>query len=75
MGDGMLFGKSRKFFFAFACLMALSGCNESSKPAADTGAFDTARLPRVGGAKEIFASPAVTNFTSPDSVAQTADAL
>ena len=37
--------------------------------------FDTSRLPRVIGAKEIFASPATTIFTSPDSVAQTADTL
>ena len=37
--------------------------------------LDTSRLPRVAGAKEVFASPATTIFTSPDSVAQTADTL
>ena len=37
--------------------------------------FDSARLPRVSGAKEVFASPATTIFTSPDSVAQTADTV
>lgn len=76
MGGGALFGKSRSFMFAVACLAALSGCNESSAPSTDNGAtFDTSRLPRVSGAKEVFASAATTIFTSPDSVAQTADTV
>ncbi|MGH6683229.1 MAG: hypothetical protein ACRECA_04765, partial [Pseudolabrys sp.] len=37
--------------------------------------LDTSRLPRVSGAKEVFASPASTMFTSTNSVAQTADAV
>jgi hypothetical protein len=72
MGGDTMLGKSRGLIFAFACLAALGGCNESNTNT-DTGAFDSSRLSRVSGAKEIFASAAVTNFTSPDSVAQTAD--
>ncbi len=69
-------GNSRRLILAFTCIAMLAGgCNESSAPAADNGAFDASRLPRVSGAKEVFASPATTIFTSPDSVAQTADAL
>ena len=36
---------------------------------------DTSRLPRVAGAKEIFASAASTIFTTPSPVAQTADTV
>ena len=76
MGGGRRFGRSRNFIVIAACLAVLSGCNESSKPSSDTGTvFDTSRLPRVSGAKEVFASPATTIFTSPDSVAQTADTI
>ncbi len=68
-------GKSRGFAFAMICLAALAaGCSKSDKEA-DSGVFDTSRLPRVSGAKEVFASPASTIFTSPDSVAQTADTV
>ena len=79
-GDSMFgksrFGKSRGLIFTLACVAVLAGgCNESSAPAADNGAFDASRLPRVSGAKEVFASAATTIFTSPDPVAQTADTL
>ncbi|HZL39197.1 MAG TPA: hypothetical protein VFC45_02835 [Pseudolabrys sp.] len=68
-------GKSRGFAFAMICLAALAaGCSKSDKEA-DSGVFDTSRLPRVTGAKEVFASPASTIFTSPDSVAKTADTV
>ena len=68
-------GTSRGFAFAMICLAALAaGCSKSDKEA-DSGVFDTSRLPRVTGAKEVFASPASTIFTSPDSVAQTADTV
>lgn len=70
MGGDTVFGKSRGLIFAFACLAVLGGCNE---PKTDNGAFDSSRLPRVSGAKEIFASAASTIFTSPEPVAQTAD--
>ena len=66
---------SRRLLFAFTCIAVLAGCNESSAPAADSGAFDASHLPRVTGAKEVFASAATTIFTSPDPVAQTADTI
>lgn len=67
---------SRRLVFAFACVALLAGgCNESSAPVAESGAFDASRLPRVAGAKEVFASAATTIFTSPDPVAQTADTI
>ena len=78
-------GNSRGLILTLACLATLAGgCNDESKdagkakaetvnPKPDTDAFDTSRLPRVAGAKEVFASPATTIFTSPDPVAQTAD--
>ena len=68
-------GTSRGFAFAMVCLAALAaGCSKSDKET-DNGVFDTSRLPRVSGAKEVFASPASTIFTSPDPVAQTADTV
>ena len=68
-------GKSRGFAFAMICLAALAaGCSKSDKEA-DSGAFDTSRLPRVSSAKEVFASPASTIFISPDSVAKTAETV
>ncbi len=69
-------GDSRSLILTLACVAIFAGgCNESSAPAADNGVFDSSRLPRVSGAKEIFASPATTIFTSPDSVTQTADTV
>ncbi len=68
-------GKSRGFMFAMICLTALAGgCSKSDKET-DSKVFDTSRLPRVTGAKEVFASPASTIFTSPNAVAQTADTV
>lgn len=68
--------KSRGFIFAFACLAVLAAsCSKSQPEKADDGTLDTSRLPRVASAKQVFASPATTIFTSQDSVAQTADAL
>jgi hypothetical protein len=81
MGGGIMFsktrfGKSRGLIFTLACVAALAGgCNESSAPAAENGAFDASRLPRVAGAKEVFASAATTIFTSPEPVARTADTI
>ncbi len=63
---------ARSSLFAFICLgLLLAGCNSDT---AD-GPLDTSRLPRVAGAKEVFASQATTIFTSPNSIAQTADAV
>ena len=44
-------------------------------PALAQEPLDTAKLPRASGGKEVFASPAATIFTSPGSVAVTAEAL
>ena len=68
-----LFGGGRIALFACICVCLLvSGCSEAEQPGT---AFDASRLPRVSGAKEVFASQATTIFTSPNSVAETADAL
>jgi hypothetical protein len=76
MSDVTVLKKSHGLILTLACLSVIAaGCNESKTEAPANGAFDSSRLPRVSGAKEIFASPAVTNFTSPDPVAQTADTL
>jgi hypothetical protein len=57
-----------------ACIcfgLLLAGCNSDT---AD-GPLDTSHLPRVSGAKEVFASAPTTIFTSPASIAQTADSV
>ncbi len=65
--------RSAGFAAALVCLSLMaSGCSKSESADA---AFDTSRLPRVKSAKEVFASAPTTIFTSPDSVAQTADTL
>jgi hypothetical protein len=69
----MLLVAGRICFIAIICFgVFAAGCSKSEQ---DDGKFNTSKLPRVTGAKEIFASPATTNFTSPDSVAQTADTV
>lgn len=76
MGGGKKSSTSLHLMFALACLSVVAaGCNEQSSKPESNAVFDSSRLPRVSGAKEIFASPATTNFTSPDSVAQTSDNL
>lgn len=69
--------RSHRLLATLACLAVLAGGCSKSEPQqnADGRVLDTSRLPRVSGAKEIFASPASTIFTSPASVAETADAL
>ncbi len=58
---------------AFVSILVLAtGCSKSQK---SDGTLDTSRLPRVAGAKIVFSSPASTIYTSPDSVAKTADAV
>ncbi len=69
-------GKSRTLIMTFACLATLAGgCSESKPDKTDSATFDTSRLPRVSGAQEVFASAATTIFTSPVSIAKTADAV
>jgi hypothetical protein len=66
----------RGILLAFLCVSVLAGgCSKSEKAEQADVTFDTGRLPRVTGAKEIFASAATTIFTSPVSVAQTADTV
>src|SRR5665213_2551390 len=82
MGGGTVFGvskftKTRGFTFAIIFLAALAGGCSKSEPdtKADNGVLDTSRLPRLSGAKEVFASPASTMFTSTEPVPQAADAV
>ncbi len=58
---------------AWLCVLLLAaGCSKSEK---SDGTLDTSRLPRVAGAKEVFASPASTIFTTTSPVPQAADAV
>jgi hypothetical protein len=77
MGNVTMFRKSRGLILTLTCLSVIAGgCNESKTDThADSGVFDASKLPRVTGAKEVFASPASTIFTSPAPVAETADTL
>ena len=60
-------------FVSCLCVLLLAaGCSKSEKT---DGTLDTSRLPRVAGAKEVFASPASTIFTTTNPVAQTADTV
>ena len=56
-------------------LMLALICLTSGAAALAQDVFDTSRLPRTAGGKEIYASPAATIFVSPDGVAATAGAL
>jgi hypothetical protein len=71
------FRAARSTLFAFICISLLAaGCSKSEQaPEKAEVTFDVSRLPRVTGAKEIFASAATTIFTSPSPVAQTADTV
>ena len=57
--------------FALIGVTALAACNQSEA----NGPFDTSRLPRVAGAKEVFANAATTIYTVPDAVPQATDAV
>jgi catechol 2,3-dioxygenase-like lactoylglutathione lyase family enzyme len=57
--------------------VALVGGNyltRGSTASADEALFDTTRLPRIPGSKELYAMPATTSFTTPGPVGQSADA-
>jgi len=58
------------------CLALVGGgyLTRGSTASADEALFDTTRLPRIPGAKELYAMPATTSFTTPGPVAQSADA-
>ena len=74
-GVGMArFGQVPLSIFA-SCLCVLllaAGCSKSEK---SDGTLNTSQLPRVAGAKEVFASPASTIFTTTSPVPQAADAV
>jgi hypothetical protein len=58
--------------------MLASGCSDAKTEAAkntDSGIFDTSRLPRMPGAKEIFASATSTIFVSAEPIGPTADSV
>jgi hypothetical protein len=69
--------------FAFVVLTAglglsVAACSKSDQTETKEQpnvTFDASKLPRVSGAKEVYANPATTIFTSPEPVAQTADTL
>ena len=65
-------GSISVLFICLCVLLFAAGCSKSEK---SDGTLDTSRLPRVGGAKEVFASAASTIFTTTNSVAQTADTV
>ncbi|MGA9080809.1 MAG: hypothetical protein WB390_00010, partial [Pseudolabrys sp.] len=65
--------RQTSLLLAFFCILVLAtGCSKSEK---SDGTLDTSRLPRVAGARTVFSSPASTIYTSPDSVAKTADTV
>ena len=65
-------GSISVLFICLCVLLFAAGCSKSDK---SDGTLDTSRLPRVAGAKEVFASAASTIFTTTNSVAQTADTV
>ncbi len=86
MHDGIRFGaprrgSSRTFMIIAACLALLAaGCDDKPKSEqqaekAESGVFDSSKLPRVKGAKQIYAGAETTIFVSPDPIGPTASAL
>jgi catechol 2,3-dioxygenase-like lactoylglutathione lyase family enzyme len=57
----------------FLCLLMLLAGISQARP--DDAALDTSRLPRISGAKEVYASALTTIFTSPDPVIATAGTI
>ena len=58
----------------FACLLVISMAGVSATPSSAGEPLDTSKLPRVGGAKETFASAPTTILAAPDPVAPTTEA-
>jgi hypothetical protein len=74
-GSGTTRPRQAPLSIVVSCLCVLllaAGCSKSEK---SDGTLDTSRLPRVAGAKEVFASPTSTIFTTTNPVAQTADTV
>lgn len=84
MGDmaglGMRRGGRRRHHLALCAMLALATlpCPPAGAQVPDqavAGGLDTSKLPRLPGAKDVFASPATTIFVSPQAIGPTADAL
>lgn len=84
MGEGANSGARRRgrrrYLLAFCAIIAVSaaGCRPSKTQTPDqasVGGFDASKLPRVPGAREVFASPPTTIFVSPEAIGPTADAV
>jgi len=69
----MMWGAIRRSISIFALIgvAALAACNQSEA----NGPFDTSRLPRMAGAKEVFANAATTIYTVPDAVPQATETV
>jgi len=65
-------GKTRLVVSCLCVLLLAAACSKSEK---SDGSLDTSRLPRLAGAKEVFASPGSTIFTTPNPVTQAADTV
>lgn len=77
---GVRRGGRRRYLLAFCALIAVSAaeCPPSKAQAPDragVGGFDASTLPRVPGARDVFASPVTTIFVSPQAIGPTADAV
>lgn len=71
-------GGRRRYILALCAVLAVSAVESppSSAQTADrAGAFDASALPRIPGAKDVFASPVTTIFVSPQAIGPTADAV
>lgn len=80
VGLGVRRGVRRRCLLAFCAVIAVSAvqCLPSSAQAPDPaslGTFNASKLPRLPGAKEVFASPFTTIFVSPQAIGPTADAV
>lgn len=76
----MMRGGHRRYLLAFCAAIAVSAveCPPSRAQAPDrasVGDFDASKLPRVPGAKDVFASPFTTIFVSPQAIGPTAEAV
>lgn len=71
MADIAKFRATRGPLVALICFVGAMG---AMTPAHAEEALDTTKLPRIAGAKETYASPATTHFSTKETVAQTAEA-
>lgn len=77
---GVRRGGHRRYLLAFCAIITVSAaqCLPSRAQVPDrasVGDFDASKLPRVPGAKDVFASPSTTIFVSPQAIGPTTDAV